>query len=100
MRQDIIGLGILSCPQQKKSGNEYDMTEKRGDRCEWDWRRSLFLSDSLCCDSIWSEAWDSGCQERRCEKKLIYSFKLRKEMTVITPDDIMIHKQVREFDWI
>ena len=30
MRQDIIGLGILSCPQQKKSGNEYDMTEKRG----------------------------------------------------------------------
>ena len=30
MRQDIIGLGILSCPQQKKSGNEYDMAEKRG----------------------------------------------------------------------
>ena len=28
MRQDIIGLGILSCPQHKKSGNEYDMTEK------------------------------------------------------------------------
>ena len=28
------------------------------------------------------------------------SFKLRKEMTVITPDDIMIHKQVREFDSI
>lgn len=100
MRQDIIGLGILSCPQQKKSGNEYDMAEKGGDHCEWDWRRSLFLPDSLYCDSIWSEAWDSGCQERRCEKKLIYSFKLRKEMTVITPDDIMIHKQVREFDSI
>ena len=30
MRQDIIGLGILSCPQQKKSGNEYDMAEKGG----------------------------------------------------------------------
>ena len=30
MRQDIIGLGILSCPQQKKSGNDYDKPEKRG----------------------------------------------------------------------
>lgn len=37
----------------------------------------------------------SNCSHSN-QKSLHTLLKLRKEMTVITPDDIMIHKQVRE----
>ena len=68
-QSDAAGYNRVRNPKMSAVTEKAEMSmtwqRKRSDCCEWDWRRSLFLSDSLYCDSIWSEAWDSGCQERR-----------------------------------